>query len=114
MKTDYRPEIRANINALLRLGYKLLRVDYDNGHGTEEGVDAVTLGENQVDEAVDAIVAVDAAHLFVASPGAGVLWFFFVLGNESGVVVNDWATPNDEAAQVALDSALGEVSEKFT
>lgn len=119
MSNRYKGEVEANVQALEDAGFKLRRVDYENGYGTEEGVDMVTT--TTVDAAVDAILADDQAWLYVSTGGEGLdrsftrqeVWIFFVLGNESGVVVNDWLIPSDPELADLLDHTLTLVSDKW-
>lgn len=79
-KTDA-AAIRQTIRALRAAGYVLDHVD----DGGDEMVKVRT-----EDEALDAITAVDSAHLFVEHPGphrASYVWF--VLGNDPEEVIAD-------------------------
>jgi hypothetical protein len=114
----YKAEVTDNVQAIEDAGFRLRRVDYENGFGTEEGVDMVTT--TTVDAAVDAILAVDQSWLYVSTGGTDLgdttrqeLWIFFVLGNESGVVVNDWLIPSDQELADLLDHTLTLVSDKW-
>lgn len=59
-------------------------------------LDSVWDGEESVEvsteaEAIEAITAVDQAHLYVKTPNRGILgWVFFVLGNDPEEVAADW------------------------
>lgn len=117
MSNHYKGEVEANVQAIEDAGFRLRRVDYENGYGTEEGVDMVTT--TTVDAAVDAILAVESGWLYVGTPtvdGDSVrqeVWIYFVLGNESGVVVNDWLIPSDQELADLLDHTLTLVSDKW-
>lgn len=120
MSNRYKGEVEANVQALEDAGFKLRRVDFDHGYGTEEGVDMVTT--TTVDAAVGAILAVEEAWLYVSTGGtewwpvarrAEEVWIHFVLGNESGVVVNDWLIPSDQELADLLDHTLTLVSDKW-
>ena len=118
MSNHYKEEVRDNVQAIEDAGFRLRRVDYENGYGTEEGVDMVTT--ITVDAAVDAILAVDQSWLYISTGGTDLgdttrqeVWIFFVLGNEAGVVVNDWLIPSDPDLAELLDHSLTLVSNKW-
>ena len=78
--TTDKAAISLTIRALQQAGHKLVLVD-DGG----EQVKVRTL-----QKALDAITAVDSAHLFVSLPDRpGTTWVWFVLGNEPEEVIAD-------------------------
>ena len=118
MSMHYKAEVTDNVQAIEDAGFRLRRVDYENGYGTEEGVDMVTT--TTVEAAVDAILAVDQSWLYVSTGGTDLgdttrqeLWIFFVLGNEAGVVVNDWLIPSDGGLADLLEQVITLVSNRW-
>ena len=118
MTVRYRAEVYDNVKALVKAGFILRRVDYDRGYGTEEGVDVATT--STVQEAVEAILAVEQSWLYVETAGSGVdnevlqeVWVCFVLGNEAGVAVNDWLIPTNKNQAILLDHTLTLVSNEW-
>jgi hypothetical protein len=112
-KWSYEIEARAVTRALRKLGYDLDRVDYENGWGEVEGSEKITLKASQVEKAVEAIIAVDASHLYVKSPKGQSLFFYLVLGNSPGELLADWLIPRSRSERVDLDFELGALYDKF-
>ena len=74
-------EVTDLVDALLKEGFSLISV-YDGG---EEDVAVAT-----VQQAVEAITAVDESRLNVSAPDGRKLWLFIVLGNDLGEAVCDY------------------------
>lgn len=78
--------IRQVIRALRAAGHTLLLVD--------DGGEEITVTTEKA--AIEAITAVDQAHLYVTLPGGeSTGWVFFVLGNDPDEVVCDYTTNLD-------------------
>ena len=106
----YRAEATENVQALVDAGFSLIKVDYERGYGQDEGADFVTA--NGVKESVDAVLAVDDAHLYIKTPSGDSVWVYFVLGNSDGEVVNDWSIPADRDEAELIDNILSEIADR--
>lgn len=73
--------IRQTIRALKAAGYTLDSV--------WDGVEESTPVKNET-EALEVIMGLDQAHLYVVQYGSHTGWVFFVLGNEPDEVINDY------------------------
>ena len=111
--SKYHNEVKDTIQAITNKGFKLIKVDWDRGYGTEDGEDYIDCKDGNVGKATEAVLAVDDCHLFLESPSGDEVYVYFVLGNEPGVAVNDWLMPSDLNERAALDAAITEVSEKY-
>lgn len=110
----YYNEVRETIRAVMNSGFKLIKVDYDCGYGTEQGHDFIYCkAGNSLLKATEAILAVDESHLFIKTPSGDEVWVYFVLGNEAGLAVNDWSIPSDKDEAEALKAAISDVSDKW-
>ena len=112
-KWSYEIETGAVIRALRKIGYKLLKVDYDNGYGRTEGVGLVTLKPTQVKKAISACSGVDSCHLFVGIPGWQPIWLHLIYGNSPGELVADWSIPLNSNQAKELDDAISRVQGRF-
>jgi hypothetical protein len=86
--------IRQTIRALLAAGHTL---DY-----VYDGEDEVKVTIER--EAIDAITAVDQAHLHVTLPNGARGWVFFVLGNDPEEVICDHTTNLSPVLDPLIDS----------
>jgi hypothetical protein len=80
--------VRATIEAAIARGFKLAHVD-----------DGDIVPTPDVDAAVEAVFAVDTAHVFFGDQESGYSWLFFVLGNSGWDVLSDYTTDLDNAVK---------------
>ena len=110
MASKYRSEVTENVEALADAGFSIVKVDYMRGHGQIEDEDVVT--PSSVRKAVDAILAVDEAHLFVTTPLGKSAWVFFVLGNSDGEVICDYCVPAGGAERELLEKIISGIADR--
>ena len=110
-QSRYRAEVAAYVTAMGKAGFTPVKVSYlrwSEGTG-EDDMDTV----RSEAEAIDLILSTEDSRLYFTMPSGAMGWVYFVLGNDPGEAVSDWAIPEngDEAEQ--LERLIYRVSDRF-